>query len=150
MGYTMTDLRCSCDEIPVEFSSIYCRRVLTSTPISTIWSVWWCHVLVLKYTNFQSPPPTQQSFHSPLRVSKNFRTPLNIFIPVVILNELPLNWGGGGRIGDHGSGIKGWSRKPVFTARGDSHMKQTGKLVGNFEFNPKGDHLGVAQGFCDP
>ena len=34
---------------------------------------------------------------------------------------------------------------------GDSHMKQTGMLVGNFEFNPsKGDHLGVAQAFCDP
>ena len=32
----------------------------------------------------------------------------------------------------------------------DSHMKQTGILVGNFEFTPKGDHLGVAQAFCDP
>ena len=30
---------------------------------------------------------------------------------------------------------------------GDSHMKQTGMLVGNFA---KGDHLGVAQAFCDP
>ena len=29
-------------------------------------------------------------------------------------------------------------------------MEQTGMLVGNFEFNPKGDHLGVAQAFCDP
>ena len=29
----MTDLRSSCDEIPVEFSSIYCRRVPTSTPM---------------------------------------------------------------------------------------------------------------------
>ena len=28
---------------------------------------------------------------------------------------------------------------------GDSHMKQTGMLVGNFGFTPKGDHLGVAQ-----
>ena len=28
----------------------------------------------------------------------------------------------------------------------DSHMEQTGMLVGNFE----GDHLGVAQAFRDP
>ena len=33
---------------------------------------------------------------------------------------------------------------------GDSHMEQTGMLVENFEFNPKGDHLGMAQAFCDP
>ena len=33
---------------------------------------------------------------------------------------------------------------------GDSHMKQTGMLVGNFELIPNGDHRGVAQGFCDP
>jgi len=33
---------------------------------------------------------------------------------------------------------------------GHSHMEQTGMLVGNFEFNPKGDHLGVTQAFCDP
>ena len=33
---------------------------------------------------------------------------------------------------------------------GNSHMEQTGMLVGNFEFNPKGDHLGVAQAFFDP
>ena len=33
---------------------------------------------------------------------------------------------------------------------GDSRMEQTGMLVGNFEFNPKGDHLGVAQAFCNP
>ena len=33
---------------------------------------------------------------------------------------------------------------------GNSHMEQTGMLVGKFEFNPKGDHLGVAQAFCDP
>ena len=32
---------------------------------------------------------------------------------------------------------------------GDSNMEQTGMLVGNFEFNPKGDHLGVAQAFCN-
>ena len=27
---------------------------------------------------------------------------------------------------------------------GDSYMEQTGMLVGNFDFTPKGDHLGVA------
>ena len=40
-----------------------------------------------------------------------------------------------------------WLKTP---GGGDSHMKQTGMLVGNFELTPKGDHLGVAQGFCDP
>ena len=33
---------------------------------------------------------------------------------------------------------------------GDSHMEQTGMVVGNFELTPKGDHLGVAHAFCDP
>ena len=33
---------------------------------------------------------------------------------------------------------------------GDSHMEQTGMLVGKFELTPKGDYLGVAQAFCDP
>ena len=33
---------------------------------------------------------------------------------------------------------------------GDSHMEQTGMLVGNLNLSPKGDHLGVAQAFCDP
>ena len=32
----------------------------------------------------------------------------------------------------------------VSTPGEDSYMEQTGMLVGNFEFNPKGDHLGVA------
>ena len=46
--------------------------------------------------------------------------------------------------------------EPLLRARGgggggeDSHMEQTGMLVGNFELTPKGDHLGVAQAFCDP
>ena len=31
---------------------------------------------------------------------------------------------------------------------GDSHMEKRSMLVGNFD--PKGDHLGVAQAFCDP
>jgi len=39
-----------------------------------------------------------------------------------------------------------WANCP----RGDSYMEQTGMLVGNFELTPKGDHLGVAQAFCDP
>ena len=35
------------------------------------------------------------------------------------------------------------SIKGHMTSRGvDSHMKQTGMLVGNFEFNPKGDQSG--------
>ena len=29
-------------------------------------------------------------------------------------------------------------------------MEQTGMLVGNLNLSPKGDHLGVAQVFCDP
>ena len=33
---------------------------------------------------------------------------------------------------------------------GDFHMKQTGMLVGILNLTPKGDHLGVAQAFCDP
>ena len=34
---------------------------------------------------------------------------------------------------------------------GDSHIEQTGMLVGNFEFvTPRGGHLGMAQAFCDP
>ena len=33
---------------------------------------------------------------------------------------------------------------------GNSYMEQMGMLVRNFEFTPKGDHLGVAQAFCDP
>ena len=33
---------------------------------------------------------------------------------------------------------------------GDSHMKQTGMLVGILNLTPKGDHLGMAQAFCDP
>ena len=33
---------------------------------------------------------------------------------------------------------------------GDSHMEQTGMLVGILNLTPKGDHLGVAQAFCDP
>ena len=31
---------------------------------------------------------------------------------------------------------------------GDSHMEQTGMVVGNL--TPKGDHLGVDQAFCGP
>ena len=95
MVYTMTDLRSSCDEIPVMFLSIYCRRVLTSTPISTIRSVWWCHVLVLKYTNFRSPPPSRTIFSElPFRVCRNFRAPLNIFIlpPCHIKWTFPKHW----------------------------------------------------------
>ena len=45
---------------------------------------------------------------------------------------------------------RAFSDDVMSTPGGDSHMKQTGMLVGNFEFNPKGDHLGVAQAFCDP
>jgi len=33
---------------------------------------------------------------------------------------------------------------------GDSYMEQTGMLVGNLNLTPKGDHLAVAQAFCDP
>ena len=33
---------------------------------------------------------------------------------------------------------------------GDSHMKQTGMLVGKLNLTLKGDHLRVAQAFCDP
>ena len=33
---------------------------------------------------------------------------------------------------------------------GDSHMEQTGMLVGNLNLTPKGDHLGVAQAFVNP
>ena len=40
--------------------------------MKTIRSVWWCHVLVLKYTNFRSPPSISSS------------------PPLVILNELSL------------------------------------------------------------
>ena len=33
---------------------------------------------------------------------------------------------------------------------GDSHMKQTGCSSEILNLTPKEDHLGVAQGFCDP
>ena len=33
---------------------------------------------------------------------------------------------------------------------GNSHMEQTGMLVEILNLTPKGDHLGVAQAFCDP
>ena len=38
----------------------------------------------------------------------------------------------------------------VTTPGGDSHMELTGMLVENLNLTPKGDHLGVAQAFCDP
>ena len=45
----------------------------------------------------------------------------------------------------------------VFTAGGgggggggDSHMKQKGCSSEIWNLTPKGDHLGVAQAFCDP
>ena len=50
-------------------------------------------MLVLKYTNFRSPPPSATIFSEPpLRVSKNFRSPPSISSspPLVILNELSL------------------------------------------------------------
>ena len=40
------------------------------------------------------------------------------------------------------------SYKGVGGGWGDSHMEKRSMLVGNFD--PKGDHLGVAQAFCDP
>ena len=52
-------------------------------------------MLVLKYTNFRSPPPSPTIFfRPPLRVPKNSRSPpINNFNPppLVILNELSLN-----------------------------------------------------------
>ena len=42
------------------------------------------------------------------------------------------------------------ARSPGWGGGGDSHMKQIGILVGNLNLTPKGDHLGVAQAFCDP
>ena len=50
-------------------------------------------MLVLKYTNFRSPPPSATIFSEPpLQVSKNFRSPPSISSspPLVILNELSL------------------------------------------------------------
>ena len=41
-------------------------------------------------------------------------------------------------------------RTPRWGGGGNSHMEQTGMLVGNFELTPKGDHLGVANAFCYP
>lgn len=29
-------------------------------------------------------------------------------------------------------------------------MEQMGMVVGNLELNPKGDHMAMAQAFCDP
>ena len=78
MVYTMTNLRYSCDEIPAfwdeqecdnywDYISYICKprdiaefhrslKFLKIVELKTIQYVWWCHVLVLKYTNFQSPP----------------------------------------------------------------------------------------------
>ena len=37
-----------------------------------------------------------------------------------------------------------------FYPGGDSHMKQKGCSSEIWNLTPKGDHLGVAQAFCDP
>ena len=53
-------------------------------------------------------------------------------------NKLYLHDSGGSRLSDRGGG-EGCHPVPEISGGprgGDSHMKQTGMLVGNFEFNP--------------
>ena len=97
--YNMTDLRSSCDEMPVEWSvefsstDIYCRRVPTCTLMSTIQSVW-CPVGFEVYKLLGAPPPSPTLFSEPpFQLSKNFRSPPQyLHPPLSYYMNFPLLW----------------------------------------------------------